>query len=119
MSRSLIYFSKVPGQSIFRGQQVDLLSWLCFIRCLLLPFFAFFLHCSQLLRGALCHGPTLVSPLQKSETDSKERSIFFRNYFVFGTKNQQNQDRFKVKIFLKITMFLKQKVDKIKIDLKL
>ena len=69
MSRSGFFFNKVSRQSIFWGQQVDLLSWLCFVRYLLLPFFAFFLHSSQLFKGgALCHGLTLANPLQKSET---------------------------------------------------
>ena len=50
MSRSG-FLNKVPGQGIFfgGGKQVDLLSWLCFFKCLLLPFFAFFLHCSPIL----------------------------------------------------------------------
>ena len=44
------------------------------VKCLLLPYFAFFLHCSQLFRGGtLCHGPTLGYPSQKSETDLKGR----------------------------------------------
>ena len=34
------------GKAFFEGQQVDLLSWLCFAKCLLLQFFAFCLHCS-------------------------------------------------------------------------
>ena len=89
------FFNKVSGQSIFRGQQVDLLSWFCFVRCLLLPFFAFFLHCRQYLeKGALCHGPTLEDPLEKSETDSKGRP------------------------FLQITMFLGQKINKTGTDSK-
>ena len=33
----------------FLGQQEDLLSWLYFVRYLLLPFFVFFLNCSPIL----------------------------------------------------------------------
>ena len=59
--------------------------------------FCIFLHCSQLFRGrALCHGRTLEDPLEKSESDSKGKSIF-----------------------LEIIMFLKQKIDKIGTDSKL
>ena len=49
------------------------------------------------LGKTLCHGPTLGDFLQKSETDLK--IYFFRDYYVFGIKNRQNRDRFKVKTF--------------------
>ena len=48
MSRSW-FLNKVARQGIFKGQQKDFLSWSCFFRCLLLPFFALFLHCSPIL----------------------------------------------------------------------
>ena len=48
MSRSW-FLNKVPGQSIFKGQEIDFLSWSYFFRCLLLSFFALFLHCSPIL----------------------------------------------------------------------
>ena len=86
------FLSKVFGQSIFRGQQVDLLSWLCFVRCLLLAFFAFFyIVVSIVFRGVMRHGPTL-------------RKI---------------KDRFNEKTFFEITVFLERKIDKIGTDSKL
>ena len=74
MSR-LGFFNKVPGQSIFRKQQVDFLS--CYVS--LDAYCCHFLHSFSLqpviYGGALCHGPTLGDPLQKSETDAKRRPI--------------------------------------------
>ena len=81
------FLNKVPGQGIFRGQQIYLLSWLYFVRCLLLPFFARIWG-----EGELFHGPALGDPLEKSETDSKGGP------------------------FLEITMFLGRKIDKIGTD---
>ena len=50
-------------------------------------FSAFFLHYSQLfMEGALCHGPTLADPLQKSHRDSKKKCIFLENTMFLGQK---------------------------------
>ena len=108
------FFKKVPGQSIFRGQQVDFLSWLCFVRCPLLPFFCIFLQCSHLFMGggALCHGPTLAEFLQKSETDSKKRSIFLKITMFLEQKKSTKPGQIQSKdLFLEIIMFLGQKID--------
>ena len=44
------FSKKFPGQGIFgRNKYVNILSWLCFIRCLLLLFLAFSLHFSPTL----------------------------------------------------------------------
>ena len=89
MSRSR-FLNKVSAQGIFRGQQIDLLSWLCFVRCLLLSFLFHCFYAVSYLEGkVLCHGSTLVDLLQKSETDSQKRS-YFKRFYNFGTKNQQN-----------------------------
>ena len=66
-----------------------------------MPIASIFLHyfynlVSSVFRGrALCHGPILGDPLEKSETDSKEY------------------------LFLELTMFLRQKINKIGTDSKL
>ena len=60
--------SRFLDKALLGGQQVDFLLWLSYC-CL---FLAFFLPCSQLFRGTLCHGPTFADPMKKSETDSKE-----------------------------------------------
>ena len=82
---------------------------------------AIFLHSFYIVvKGALCHSSTFADFLQKSETDSKKRPIFFKDYYVLGTKNGQNRNRFIEKtFFLEIIMFLGQKIDKIETDSKL
>ena len=52
----------------------------------------------SVFKGALCHGPIFGDPLKKLEIDSKGKT-FFRDNYVFGTKNKENRDRFKVKTF--------------------
>ena len=83
------FLNKVHGQSIFRGQQVYLLSWLCFVKCLLLPYFlpSFYIVVINVFteREKLCHGPTFGDSLEKSEIDSKGRS-FFGDYYILGQK---------------------------------
>ena len=79
--------------------------------------FFIFLHCSQLFWGGIVPWPTLGDPLQKSETDSEVRPIFFRDYYAFETKNRQNRDRFKMKFFFRDHYVFGQKLDKIGTDL--
>ena len=86
MSRSW-FFNKVPGQSIFRGQQVDLLHGYVSFDAYCCPFFTVFFIVVSYLGGALCHGPILADSLQKSETDSKGRSIFLEITLFMGQKN--------------------------------
>ena len=98
MSRSR-FFNKVSGQSIFRGQQVDLLSWLCFVRCLLLSFFlhSFYIVVSYLERGIV---PWLHPCRPHAEIrDRFKEKILFLEIYDFGTKNQQNRDRLKYYVF--------------------
>ena len=59
MSRSG-FFKKVLGKAFLGGKQVDFLSWLCFVRCLLLTICAFFYIVVSYLGGALCYSPTLA-----------------------------------------------------------
>ena len=56
-----------------------------------MPIAAIFLHSfyiiiSYLRRGALCHGPTFLDPLQKSKTYLKKRPIFLDIATVLGQK---------------------------------
>ena len=69
----LAFPNKVPDKAFLGEQQVDLLSWLCFVRCLLLPFFtSFYIVVSSVFRGKQCAiTPLLKTLLEKLETDSK------------------------------------------------
>ena len=84
-------FFNIPGQSIFREATSRFLVMVMFHW---MPIAGIFLHSfyivvSYLGGGALYYVHTLADPLQKSETESKGRSIF-----------------------LEITMLLKEKIDK-------
>ena len=72
------FFNRVPGQSIFKGATSRFLVMVMF--CWIV------LHCSQSFSGrALCHGPILGEPLQKSVTGSKGRPVL-EDCYVFETK---------------------------------
>ena len=64
-------------KSFFRGQQVHFLARLCFVRCLLLPFFAFFFHYTQLFRGRHCAMAHLWRLLSEIRDKFKEKFYFF------------------------------------------
>ena len=51
--------------------------------------------------------------LVKNRERFKGKTYFFKECYVSVTKHQQNQDRFKIKIFLEITMFLGPKFTKL------
>ena len=73
------FFNKVPGQSIFRGQQVIFCHGYVSGAYIEMPIAAIFLHSFysivNYLRGALCHGPTLADLLQKLDR-VKEKTYF-------------------------------------------
>ena len=95
MSRSG-FFNKVQGEAFLGGQQVDLLSWLCLVRCPFLPFFAFLIHCCLLFKGgALFHGPHSETPCRNQRQIQRE-ALFLKLVCFWDKKNSQNWDRFKV-----------------------
>ena len=85
------FFNKVPRQGIFWRQHEYLLSWLCFDRCLLLPF--------------LCFLFTLYSVVYLEEEGIVSRSYSCRPL-------TEIRDKFNGRLFLEITMFLGQKIYK-------
>ena len=95
------FLTRFLGKAFLGEQQVDLLSWLCFVRCLLLPYFCIFFHCSQLFRGSIVPWPHPCRTLVKNRKRFKEKTYFFKECYVFGTKYRQNQDRFKIKTFFR------------------
>ena len=97
------------GRAFLGGQQVDLLSWFCFVSCLLLPFFLLY---SQLFRGGIVPWPHPCRTLVKNRERFKGKTYFFKECYVSVTKHQQNQDRFKIKIFFR-NMFLGPKFTKL------
>ena len=111
MSRSGFLRTSV-GKAFLAGQQVNLFSWLCFVRCLLLPFFAFFFILVSYLKGD-CVVAYPCRPFAKIKDRFKGKTYFFSDYYIFGTKLGQIQSNY---FFLEITMFLEQKIDKIGTD---
>ena len=87
MSKSGV-LNKVPGQSILRGQQIDLLPWLCFVRCLWLPFLLSF-HIVISSFGGIVSWPHPCRPLAEIRDRFKGKIYFFRDYYVFGKKFDQ------------------------------
>ena len=86
-SQGQIFLTRFLGKAFLGGQQLDFLSLLCFVRCLLLPFFLIYFYIAvSYLREELCDGPTFAQLLQKLERDLKGRYFFFRDYYVFVTK---------------------------------
>ena len=81
---------------------MDFLSRLCFIRCLLLPFFAFFLYCSQLFKKGvgIVPWPHFCRPFAEIREGFKGKTYFFRDHSVFRMKILKNWDRFNVVNFL-------------------
>ena len=75
MSRSG-FFNKVPGQSIFRGQQVDLLSWLCLLDAYCCHFLHFFYIIVSYLRGHCAMAPLLQKPCEK-QREIQVEDLFF------------------------------------------
>ena len=89
-----------------------------------MPIADIFLHSFYIVVSYLENGivlwPRPCQPRAEIRDRLKERIYFFRDYYVFRTKNRQNWDRFKVKIFfLQITMFLGREIDKIGTNSKL
>ena len=81
------FLTKSLGKAFLRGQQVDLLSFLCLVRCLLLSFFALFLR-RQLFRGeGIVPWLHPCRSLAEIRDRFKEKFLFFEIY-DFGTKNQ-------------------------------
>ena len=50
-----------------------------------IPLYSIYIVVSY-LGGTLCDGPTLADPY-KNKRRTKREDIFFRDYYVFGTKN--------------------------------
>ena len=75
---------------------------------------ALFFNFSQLFKRGTVPFPNLCKPLAEIRNSFKGRIYFFKDYYVLGTKNRQNWDKFKVKTFLlEIAMFLGRKIDQI------
>ena len=91
------FLTKSLGKAFLRKQQIDLLSLLSLVRCLLLSFFAFFLHI-QLFRGGIVPWLHPYRPLAEIRERFKEK-IAFLEIYDFGTKNQQNRNRLKNYVF--------------------
>ena len=85
MSRSE-FFNKVPGKEFLGEQEVDFLSWLCFVRCLLLPFF---LHSIYVVVSYSEMGIVpwlhLYRPFPKIRDIFKGKIHLFKDYYIFGT----------------------------------
>ena len=68
----------------------------------------------------MCHGPTLADLLQKSETDSKGKSISYWRLQCFWDKKRTKPGHIQSEdLFLEITVFLGRTIDKIGTDSKL
>ena len=91
------FFNKFPEQSIFREKLIDFLQWLCFVRSLLLQFFAFFYIVTSDLGESIVSCSRPCRPL----AEIKEFRFKGKTYF------------------LEITMFLGQKLNQTGTDLKL
>ena len=81
MSRSRFFnkVSKKRAATGFRGQQVDRLSWLCFIRCLLLSFFCIFFYVFSYLEGGIVPWLHPYRPLAEIRDRFRQKDLIFRD----------------------------------------